>query len=118
MVSLAAEPRLGRWMPARSPRWQRWALRMALATGLAVGLAYLPYRLLDGDAARKAQSLREQHQRAVAGSRVLAEENERLRYEIEALKSDASAIEDIAREELGMVRPGEIILRMEEAPAP
>lgn len=105
-------------MPARSPRWQRWALRMALATALAIALAYLPYRLLDGDAARKAQSLREQHQRALAASRVLAEENERLRYEIEALRSDVTAIEDIAREELGMVRPGEIILRMEEAPPP
>jgi cell division protein FtsB len=102
-------------MPARSPRWQRWAMRMALATALAIALAYLPYRLLDNASARKAQELREQYQRAVAGSRVLAEENERLRYQTEALKSDVSAIEDIAREELGMVRPGEIILRLEEA---
>lgn len=90
-------------------------MRMALATALAIALAYLPYRLLDNASARKAQELREQYQRAVAGSRVLAEENERLRYQTEALKSDVSAIEDIAREELGMVRPGEIILRLEEA---
>lgn len=114
MVSLAAEPRLGRWMPARSPRWQRWALRMVLATCLAIALAYLPYRLLDNAIARKAQELREQYQRTAAASSVLAEENERLRHEIEALKSDVTAIEDIVREELGMVRPGEIILRLEE----
>jgi cell division protein FtsB len=116
MVRLAAEPRLDRWLPARSPRWQRWALRMAMATALAIALAYLPYRLLDGASARKAQALREQYQRTVAATRVLAEENERLRHQIDALKSDVSAIEDIAREELGMVRPGEVIIRLEEAP--
>jgi cell division protein FtsB len=118
MVRLASEPRLGRWMPARSPRWQRWATRMALATVMALALAYLPYRLLDNASARKAQNLREQYQRTLAATRVLAEENERLRHQIEALRSDVSAIEDIAREELGMVRPAEVIIRIEEAPAP
>lgn len=118
MKRLAAEPQLGRWMPARSPRWQRWAMRMGLAVIMALALAYLPYRLLDNASARKAQELREQYQRTMAATSVLAEENLRLRHQIAALKSDVSAIEDIAREELGMVRPGEVIIRIEEAPAP
>lgn len=118
MMRVASGPRLGRWIPARSPRWQRWAMRMALATGMALALAYLPYRLLDNASARKAQELRVQYQRTLAATSVLAEENQRLRHQIEALRSDVTAIEDIAREELGMVRPDEIIIRIEEAPAP
>jgi cell division protein FtsB len=118
MIRLAAEPRLGRWMPTRSPRWQRWAVRMGLAVVMALALAYLPYRLLDSASARKAQELREQYQRTLAATGVLSEENQRLRHQIAALKSDVTAIEDIAREELGMVRPGEVIIRIEEAPAP
>lgn len=87
---------------------------MALATGLAIVLAYFPYRLLDGASARKADELRLQYQRTVEATRALTAENARLRREIEALKSDASAVEDIARDELGMVRPGEIIIRIED----
>lgn len=88
---------------------------MGLAVLLATALAYFPYRLLDGSGARKAAELRLQHQHTVAASRALAEENEHLRREIEALKNDIGAIEDIARDEHGMVRPGEVIIRIEEA---
>ena len=88
---------------------------MGLATFLATALAYFPYRVLDGSGARKAAELRLQHERTVGASRALAEDNERLRREIEGLKNDVGAIEDIAREELGMVYPGEVIIRIEEA---
>lgn len=89
---------------------------MGLATALAVVLAYFPYRLLDGASVRKAEELRVQYRRTMEASRKLAGENDRLRREVDALKSDVSAIEDIARDELGMVRPGEIIIRIEEEP--
>ncbi len=89
---------------------------MGFAAALAVALAYLPYRLLDGSGARKADELRVQYERTIAAKRTLAMDNERLRRQIEALKNDIVAVEDIAREELGMVRPGEIIFRIEEAP--
>ena len=102
----------------RAPRWRTWAVRMALATALATGLAYFPYRLLDGSGARKAAELSRQHQRTVDTSRAVAEENLRLRSEIDALKNDVTAIEDIARTELGMVHRDEIIFRIEPAPAP
>lgn len=108
--------RLGLGWQGQRPRWQIWGTRIALATALATGLAYFPYRLLDGSGARKAEELRQQYERTVAASRSLAAENARLRREIRALKTDVSAIEDIARDELGMVRPGEIIIRIEEGP--
>lgn len=43
----------------------------------------------------------------------LRDENEKYRREIDALKNDPGAIEDIARSELGMVRPGDVVIRVE-----
>jgi cell division protein FtsB len=96
------------------PRWQIWGLRIVLATALAMVLAYFPYKLMDGSGERKADELGRQYERTVEARRALAVENARLRREIEALKNEVSAIEDIAREELGMVHPGEVIIRIEE----
>lgn len=98
------------------PRWQVWGLRVVLATALAMLLAYFPYKLLDGSSQRKAEELERQLSRTVETRRELATENARLRHDIEALKNDVNAIEDIARDELGMVRPGEVIIRIEDKP--
>lgn len=43
----------------------------------------------------------------------VATENARLRREIEALRSDSKALERAAREELGWVRPGEVVFNLE-----
>lgn len=98
------------------PRWQIWGLRIVLASALAMLLAYFPYKLLDGSGERKAEELRRQYERTVEARRALAADNARLRREIDALKHEVSAIEDIARDELGMVGPGEVIIRIEEEP--
>lgn len=87
-----------------------------MATALAVALAYFPYRLLDGSGAQRANHLRAQYERTRAASAALAEENARLRREISALESDSSALLDIARSELGMVFPDELIIRIETPP--
>lgn len=42
----------------------------------------------------------------------LKKENHKIRYEIDALKSDPFAIEILAREKLNMVRPGEIVYKL------
>lgn len=44
----------------------------------------------------------------------LEEENENLKIEIRKLQSDSLYIEKMARKELGMIRPGEAIYRIEE----
>jgi len=43
--------------------------------------------------------------------RRLRKENERLRGEIKAWQSDPEAIEEVAREELGMIKPGEVLYK-------
>ena len=44
----------------------------------------------------------------------LKEDNQRLKTEIGALKSDPDAIERVAREELGMIKPGEVLYRIKK----
>ncbi len=44
----------------------------------------------------------------------LEEENQQLKEEIKALKSDPNAIERVAREELKMVKPGEVVITLPE----
>jgi cell division protein FtsB len=48
----------------------------------------------------------------------LREENERLKAEVERLKSDLSYVERLAREELGMVKPGEIVIQFTDVDGP
>ncbi|HEV8675567.1 MAG TPA: septum formation initiator family protein [Methylomirabilota bacterium] len=48
----------------------------------------------------------------------LEAENERLSRAIAELRHDPTALERIAREELGLVRPGERVLRFPRSPEP
>lgn len=41
-------------------------------------------------------------------------ENDRLRRELKALADDPAELERAAREELGLVRPGEVVFRLED----
>ena len=44
----------------------------------------------------------------------LKKENEKLNTEVYALKNDSSYIEKIAREDLGLVKPGEVVFEFVE----
>jgi cell division protein FtsB len=81
-----------------------------LVVALAVGSLF-------GD--RGFLQLMRQQQRAEALARELEElrvENRRLASEIVALRSDPRAIERLAREELGLSRPGETVFLIREEP--
>jgi cell division protein FtsB len=82
------------------------------AVFLALGLAFVSaageggfrrYARLQSDVV----SLKDKNQ-------ALSLENARLRKLAQLLKSDARAIESSAREELGLVRPGELVFTLEE----
>jgi len=88
---------------------RRWA---AIALLLLVA-AWLQYRLWWGDGglgeARELQDrVAAQRQENVR----LQQRNDALAAEVEDLKSGEAAIEDRARSELGMVRPGEVFYRV------
>ena len=60
--------------------------------------------------ARLAQEVERAHDRVEQ----LARERVRLRTSVQRLRSDPAAIEAVAREQLGMVRPGEIVVRWDD----
>ena len=47
-----------------------------------------------------------------ASNETLKQKNQKLRFEVEALKSDPLSIEILAREKLNMVRPGETVFQL------
>lgn len=98
---------------ARDRSWRLWGIRLAAALMLASAIAYLPYHLIGGTTGAQLERIEHELGRVRAEIHAKEVDNAELRRDIEALRSDPGAIEDIARRDLGMVRPGEVILRFE-----
>jgi cell division protein FtsB len=60
---------------------------------------------------------RKQHQELVSAIERLRAENARLRDEARRLRSDPSTIEALARQELGLIKPGEMLFIVKDAKA-
>ena len=60
---------------------------------------------------------RRQYADLAASLTALRQQNTHLRDDIRRLKEDPSTIESIAREELGLMRPGEVLVVVRDAPA-
>lgn len=58
---------------------------------------------------------RRQYAEAAEALETLRAGNSRLREQIRSLQEDPSAVESIAREELGLIRPGELLFIVREA---
>ncbi|MEW5801563.1 MAG: septum formation initiator family protein [bacterium] len=85
--------------------FRKWILP-ALVAGLVLFSSFKgPYSLWN------MYQFRKQRDRIKSDILRLTEENELLRQEIQRLHSDPECISRIAREELGLVKPGEIIYR-------
>lgn len=95
-------------MPAR---WLRVLLVLLVAL-----FAFLQYRLWLGDGGRRSvATLREQVGQQERENGGLQQRNDALAAEVEDLKSGEAAVEERARSELGMIRPGETFYRVVEA---
>jgi cell division protein FtsB len=77
-------------------------------------LGLLALSAVDPDGLRKKRRLEDQARRVAEENRGLARENASLRREVRALQGDPAALERAAREELGFVRPGEIVFQLGE----
>ena len=91
----------------------RWVIRVSVALLLAVAFGYLPYRVYGGPGLGKLMELRRELAALETKNQIMRAENERLAREVRALRHDLTAIERVAREELGLVRPGEIVFQFE-----
>lgn len=90
------------------PALRRWSVRLVLATVVAALIAWVPAG--DDDRATK---LRAQLDALRAEAVTLRAKNAKMAAEVEALRTDPKAIEQHARDELGMVYPNELVLRLE-----
>jgi len=95
------------------------ALRIVLVLLLAL-LAWLQYRLWFGAGGHaEVSALRHQVEQQARDNTGLKQRNDALAAEVEDLKSGEAAVEERARSELGMIKPGETFYRVvEPTPAP
>jgi cell division protein FtsB len=99
----------------KQPGWSRrlvhWLLLFAACVIIADGLVGERGLL----AMMRAQQEYDELSAAIARQRA---ENARLREEVRRLTEDPTAIEEIARRELGLIRPGERVFIIKDLPAP
>lgn len=84
---------------------------LLICTLIAAGLIWL---VVDPQGWKRTRRLQEDVASLKAANVDLRGENERLRRELLLLADDPQALERAAREELGLVRPGEVIFRLRE----
>ncbi len=94
---------------------RRWGW---LLLGLALLLGWLQYRLWFSDKSwGEVYGLQNQVVHQKRENRGLQERNNALAAEVEDLKSGEAAVEERARSELGMIKPGEKFYRVVESPS-
>lgn len=93
-----------------APAVRRWIVRLALAIVVAIALGYVPGGVVGRDP--RAPRLAGQLDALEREARALALTNAALASDVAALRSDVHAIEDRARDDLGMVYPDEIVVRV------
>jgi cell division protein FtsB len=96
-----------------SSRLSIWLWRLAAAAVIAAALGYIPYRVYGSQGYVHYRTLAGQVKELERGNAAQAAENARLSEEIVRLRDDLEAIAGVARDELGMVGPGEIVIKIE-----
>ena len=109
-----------------------WLRRVGFSLCLALALGYLPYRVYRKSGLQRWLELREELAALTQRNQALRHEALRLRGELEAFGPapgqasprrgeepllPLSAVERTARDELGLVRPGEVVYQLVPEPA-
>jgi cell division protein FtsB len=92
--------------------------RRAAVRHAALVLALLGLSLADPDGLRKALRNEAEVRRLERENAALEQRVGQLRREVKALQGDPAAVEHAAREELGYVKPGEIVYKLDEVASP
>ncbi len=90
-------------------------MKLKMAVGVLV-LIILAFTVFGDRGLINLVRYQKERQELVSQAQKLKEQNEELRAEIERLKNDPSYIERQAREELGMVKPGELVIQFSDDP--
>src|SRR5262245_30614716 len=94
-----------------------WPARFLACSAIVAALAYIPYRVYGSDGYVRYRELEREDTELAASNEALKQENAQLARTARRLKDDLSAVAEAARDDLGMVKPGEIVMQI-EAPRP
>ena len=84
--------------------------RLIFGFAFIIFVAFLVYQIFEQASSDTYVRLSSDLAEVQAGNNVIAKKNDLLRIRIESIKSDPRAIERKVRDELGMVRPDEVII--------
>ncbi len=96
-----------------------WIRRLGIAALLAVALGWVPYHLYGSSGLARYVRLKRERDALHEANLKMYGENQRLRAELDALSDDdgnlsRAAVERAARDELGLVKPGEVVYQVGE----
>jgi cell division protein FtsB len=94
-----------------------WGNRILIAGTVAALVAWGPTQLERAAQSDELDRVQRERDQLVASNRELAEEIEALAAEVKALKADPDEIARIAREDLNLVAPGEVVFEVERVAA-
>lgn len=100
-------------MHAAPPLLGLWLLRLLVAVGLAVLIGYLPYHLYLRSGLSHFMAQRAELARLEQQNRDLRDLNAELRLQLSRIQEDDGEIERVARDELGLLRAGELVFKVE-----
>jgi len=92
--------------PAHQPAWRRRGVHLLIGF---VALVLVIDALAGEKGLLESMRARHEYQQLASSLEDLKRENARLRDEVRRLNEDPAAIESLAREELGLIRPGEVV---------
>src|SRR5437868_1980322 len=98
-----------------------WVRRLGIAALLAVALGWVPYHLYGSSGLARYLRLKHERDALHETNLKLHAENQRLRGELEALSDEngelsRTAVERAARDELGLVKPGDVVYQVADPP--
>ena len=88
-----------------------WLLPFGLLSFVVV---FVPLRILDAEGLPRYRALRAELHRVQDENNRMRRELQYLQRDVTALRSDPESLERIARDELGMLRPDEILFQFNE----
>jgi cell division protein FtsB len=91
-----------------------WLIRFTGAALISALMAYVPYLIYRGDGYVRYRKMQDDLEEIDRKNAALRAQNHDLRREVRHLRTDPAAITQVARDELGLVKPGEIVIQIEK----
>ena len=90
----------------------RWKIAFILAMALAIG--FIGYTLIGPGSGGNQAQMQIELDRILKENQELHEENRRLTMEVDALKRRRDYLEKVSRDELGLVKKGEVVIHLKD----